>query len=68
MDQLGREPGERGFVSINDPHLETMMEMDERYPTDMERAPEGFAAKQAWVLGAVVGAAVLGFVIYLVVH
>ena len=44
------------------------MEMDERYPTDMERAPEGFAAKQAWVLGAVVGAAVLGFVIYLVVH
>lgn len=55
-------------VSINDPHLEAMMEMEERDPSGVERAPEEFVAKQAWVLGAALGVAALGFVVYLVVH
>ncbi len=51
-------------MGYNDPHLEAEMELESRRPSKTDTPPPRFRRRQAWFLASLVGAAILGWLVY----
>ncbi len=51
-------------MGYNDPHLEAEMELESRRPINTNTPPPWFRRRQAWLLAILVGAAILGWLVY----
>jgi hypothetical protein len=55
-------------MSLNDPHLEAQMELENRHRNSVAPAPESFANRLALVVGVLVGLAGLAWLVAVLLH